>query len=143
LERIRVRAERPGIAIFGDPNDWIGKPVVVGEKVLLLADPEQVELEIRLPVADAINLRPGALVRLFLNVDPSRPHHLELRRAAYEAELTPEGVVAFRLNARFTDGQPPPRIGLKGTAKLYGDEVTLFYYVLRRPIAAARQWLGW
>ena len=143
LERIRVRAERAGIAIFGDPNDWLGKPVVVGEKVLQLADPQQVSLEIRLPVADAINLSPGAEVRLFLNVDPTHPRTLALHRAAYEAEVTPEGILAFRLDARFDDGEPPPRIGLKGTAKLYGEEVRLFYYLLRRPIAAARQWLGW
>ena len=35
-----------------------------------------------------------------------------------------------------------PRIGLSGTAKIYGEKVTLFYYLARRPLAAARQFLG-
>ncbi|MCP4040896.1 MAG: biotin/lipoyl-binding protein, partial [Gammaproteobacteria bacterium] len=33
LERIQVRAEQAGIALFSDPNEWLGKPVVTGEKV--------------------------------------------------------------------------------------------------------------
>jgi hypothetical protein len=36
----------------------------------------------------------------------------------------------------------PPRIGLKGTAKIYGPRVTLFYYIMRRPLAALRQLVG-
>jgi len=35
------------------------------------------------------------------------------------------------------------RLGLHGTAKLYGGRVVLGYYLLRRPIATARAWLGW
>ena len=33
LSRITVRAPRGGIAVFGDANDWLGKPVRVGEKI--------------------------------------------------------------------------------------------------------------
>jgi hypothetical protein len=39
LGRIEVRAERDGIAVFGDPNDWLGRPVQTGERVMQLADP--------------------------------------------------------------------------------------------------------
>jgi hypothetical protein len=31
---------------------------------------------------------------------------------------------------------------MKGTAKVYGERVSLFYYLLRRPLAAARQFVG-
>lgn len=142
LERIHVRAEHDGIAVFSDANDWLGKPVVVGEKVLTLANPENAELQIQLPVDDAINLEPGARVRMFLNIDPANPLDAHLRQTSYEAEVTPDDILAFRLKASFDEGTPLPRIGLQGTAKVYGDKVPLFYYLLRRPISALRQTFG-
>jgi hypothetical protein len=33
-------------------------------------------------------------------------------------------------------------VGLKGTARLEGERVPLAYWVLRRPIATARAWIG-
>jgi len=141
LERIQVRAEQGGIIIFTDRNDWIGKPLSIGEKVMTLANPEKTELEAWVPVADAIGLEKGASVRIFLNTDPVNPLDAILYQSSYEAELTPEGVLAFRIKASFT-GKNRPRVGLKGTAKIYGDKVSLFYYLMRRPLAAAREFLG-
>ncbi|MBF0368283.1 MAG: efflux RND transporter periplasmic adaptor subunit [Magnetococcales bacterium] len=142
LKRSQVRAERDGIAIFGDVNDWLGRPVKVGEKVLTVADPSQVALTIWLPVADAISLTPEARVALFLNIEPTRPLPARLKRSGYEPALAPDGFLAFNLLAHFSPNLPPPRIGLRGTAKIYGEEVPLYYYLIRRPLAAMRQWLG-
>ncbi len=142
LQRIHVTASRSGIALFDDPSDWIGKPVTIGEKLLEIADSRQAELEIWLPVADAITLKPGADVEFFLNVAPSAPLRATLRQASYEATLSPAGVLGYRLKARLIGEGEPPRIGLRGTAKIFGDRVTLFYYFARRPLAALRQLLG-
>ena len=142
LKQGEVRAERDGIVVFSDVNDWLGKPVVTGEKVMSIADPGQVEAEVLLPVADAINLEPGADVLIFLNVAPDRPLLATLRQASYEAAITPEGVLSFRLKVTIDPGESVPRIGLRGTAKLYGKEVTVFYYLMRRPLIAIRQTLG-
>jgi hypothetical protein len=142
LDRIRVTAVKGGIAIFEDPNDWIGRPVTIGERLLEIADPNAAELEIWLPVADAITLKPGAEVEFFLNVAPSAPLSGKLRQTSYEATLSPSGLLGYRLKAELTGNQSAPRIGLRGTAKIYGDRVTLFYYLLRRPIAALRQLTG-
>ncbi len=142
LERCEVRAETDGLAVFGDVNDWLGKPVVVGEKIMSIANPKSIEAEIRLPVGDAINLEEGAEVLVFLNVEPDRPLTAKLRRAAYEAQLTPEGSLAFRLKASLISKDRLPRIGLRGTAKIYGKQVLMFYYLLRRPLATFRQYMG-
>lgn len=142
LSRIHIKAEQDGVAIYNDPHDWIGKPVVVGEKVITLADPARTELQIWLPVDDAINLDIGTDVRIFLNVDPTSPVDAMLNQTSYEAEITPENVLAFRLKAKFSGADKSPRIGLKGTAKIYGDRVILIYYLLRRPFAATRRFLG-
>lgn len=142
LDRIQVTASRPGLALFSDPNEWVGRPVSIGERLLEIADPAQVEFEIWLPVGDAIALQPGAEVEFFLNVAPDSPLSGRLRLASYEAAQSPAGVLGYRLKAERLGEGPPPRIGLRGTAKVYGDRVTLFYYLMRRPLAAARQLVG-
>ncbi len=143
LEQTVVRAENDGIAIFGHADDWRGEPVGVGERVMVIADPRRVELEIRLPVNDALLMEPGAEIRLFLNTDPLHPRTARLHHAGFEAETTPEGQLAYRLTARFTDtGQPPPRIGLQGTAKISGEKIPLFQYLFRRPLVSLRQTIG-
>ena len=55
-------------------------------------------------------------------------------------EISPSS--AGPIKAKLLDATHPPRIGLKGTAKVFGERVSLFYYLLRRPLAAARQFVG-
>jgi len=142
LSRITVTAERAGVAVFTDENDWIGRPVVTGQRILEIADPTHTELNIELPVRDAIVLTVGAPVDLFLDVDPLSPKPAILISASYEAEMTPAGTLSYRVRAAFPAELPPPRIGLQGTAKIYGERVALGLYLFRRPLASLRQWLG-
>lgn len=142
LQRTRVRSPRAGVAVFSDPNDWLGKPVVTGERILQVADPAQPAMLIQLPVADAIALEPGAEVTLFLTAFPLSPLKGRVLETSYQARASEEGVVAYRLLAS-VEGQPQhARLGLHGTAKLYGERVMLGYYLLRRPFAALRAWTG-
>ncbi|OSQ40875.1 efflux RND transporter periplasmic adaptor subunit [Thalassospira mesophila] len=142
LSQVDVIAPVDGIAVFGDPNRWRGRPVSTGEQVMSLARADQAELAIYIPVSDAINLEPGADVRLFLDVDPLHSVPATLELSSYQPVRTPEGVLAYRAIARFGTDNPPPRIGLKGSAKLLGDEVPLVLFLLRRPIVALRQKIG-
>lgn len=143
LNRLEATAPHAGIAVFSDPTDWVGKGVSIGEKVLMIADPARTELLIRLPVADAIALTPGTRIILYLSSDPRHPREAVLTSAAFRAELLQGGVVGYRLKGDFVDTADLPRIGLSGTAKVYGEQVLLGYALLRRPITAVRQRLGW
>nr|WP_218627841.1 HlyD family efflux transporter periplasmic adaptor subunit [Pseudomonas sp. dw_612] len=140
LKRSEVRAERDGIAVFADAERWTGKPVQTGERLMEIADPNQAELRIELAVGDAIALEPGAQVSLFLDSDPLQRHQARLERSAYEAQPTAGGQLAYRLDANFDAA--PPRIGLRGTAKIFGDRAPLALYLLRRPLAGLRQSVG-
>jgi len=142
LARIKVKAPSSGIAVLDDPSEWIGRPVAVGEKVLSLAEERDTEIEAWLAPADAIELKPGAVVTVFLNVAPLAPVGAVVTQAAYEATPRPDGTTAYRVRARIEDGTEKPRLGLKGTARLSGHRVVLAYWLLRRPIGAARAWLG-
>lgn len=142
LDRINIKAEQDGIAVFNDVNDWIGKPVDVGQKVMILADAKQAELDALMRVGDTILLKIGNPVKLFLNNDPTHPVAAKIYRISYDTARGQDGSLGFTVKAKFDRGVPLPRIGLKGTAKIYGDKVTLFYYLMRRPFASLRQTLG-
>jgi Biotin-lipoyl like len=141
-QRVEVRAERDGIAIFSDTNDWLGRPVMTGERVMQLAQPEDGGILVWLGVADAINLELDAPVRLFLHTEPLSPRTGRLIEASYQTALSPEGVASYKLRARFDKDATIPRIGLRGTARISGDWVLLGYYLFRRPLAHLRELTG-
>lgn len=143
LARIQVKADRKGVAVFADGNDWVGKAVSLGERVLLIADPGQVELLAWLPAADLLPLAAGDRLTLYPQGAPLQSFDARISSVAYRAEMTRDGFLAYRIKASFEAGQAPPRIGQLGSARLHGGWAPLIYVALRRPLAVARQWLGW
>lgn len=141
FKRIRVSAQKDGVALFQDVFFWQGRAVDIGEKVLTLADPGQVELVLFMPVSDAIPLEPGARVTLFLNMAPARPLTGTLNSISYRPQIYKDNQISYRLKSSLDTGSCP-RIGLTGTAKVYGEKVSVFYYLFRRPISALRCRLG-
>ncbi|WBV42789.1 efflux RND transporter periplasmic adaptor subunit [Pseudoroseomonas cervicalis] len=141
LERVEVRAARAGIVLLNDPQAWIGRPVATGERVMSLADPAELALRAWLPAAEAVPLPEAARVRFFPDADPLSPLAARLERVNYEAEATPGGGLAFQARAGLEAGAAA-RLGAQGVARLEGGTVTLGYYLLRRPLAAARRALG-
>ena len=110
---------------------------------MLLANPDKPGVLIHLPVADAIALDEGAPVKLFLTVKPLSPLSGQVTETSYQALLSPEGVASYRLRAELGEtDRAQARLGLRGTAKLYGDRVVLGYYLFRRPLATLREWSG-
>jgi len=141
--KAEIRSSGSGLAIFASATDWAGRPVAVGERIMLIADPSRVRVEIAVPVADAVILAPGARISLILDVDPLHPLEAVLERAAFEPVEGPGGVLSYRVLAVLADQDiSPPRIGLTGTARIFAEHVPLGLFLFRRPITALRQWLG-
>jgi HlyD family secretion protein len=143
LKRCDVNATKAGVTVFDDPNDWLGRPVKQGEKILAVADPKSVELEIRLPMEDLIVLESGDDVLFFSNITPHRPLEAHLNYFSYRASPTPADVMAYRLKATFAEKEELPRLGYHGTAKLYGTRRPFILWLLRKPIQTMRLWLTW
>ncbi|HSI08766.1 MAG: efflux RND transporter periplasmic adaptor subunit [Rariglobus sp.] len=141
LTRNQVVAPRDGIAFVGDPTEWIGRPVVAGQRILRIAAPDDREIEAWLPLGDAIHLAPDAPVKLYLSSSPLSPVAGKLNYVSYESLRRPDGTYAYRVRARL-DGATDHRAGLKGTVRLSGDRVPFVYWMLRRPLAEAREFLG-
>ena len=142
LGKTIVRAGQGGLVIFSAKDDWTGRPVSTGERVMRIADPSRVELTVQLPVGDAIVLEEGARVRLYLDADPLNAVEAKLASASYHAVPDAAGVLSYKVQAAFDEGVAAPRIGLRGTAQIHGEKVTAFYYLFRKPLAAIRQWTG-
>lgn len=142
LSRTTVRATHSGIAIVDDPREWTGRPVGIGERIMEIADPERIELRIELPVGTAMDVAPGQEVRMFLDIDPLQPLDGTLRQVGYEAVPRPGGDLAYRLIADMEIDGKVPRIGLRGTAKIIGEDIPLALYLFIRPLAVFRQRTG-
>jgi HlyD family secretion protein len=141
LARSIVRAERSGLLIYAAKSDWIGKPVTVGERLMEIGDPASTEMKIDVSVSDAVAIQREGAVALFLDGDPLNAVEGKVQRVSYRPTLTNEQQLAFRVYAKFTDGQPR-RIGLRGVARVNSANVSLWFYLFRRPIAALRQRFG-
>lgn len=141
FRRSTTTAPRDGVVLFDDPSELIGRPVATGERVMRIADPSDTEVEAWVNIGDAIPLREGATVKLYLDARPLSPVAAELRYFSHEATERPDGSYAYRVRARLTEGTDA-QVGLKGTAKLNGGWVPLAYWVLRRPLATVRATIG-
>ena len=142
LQQVEIKAQAPGILIYSDKADWVGRPVQVGQQIMQIADPKEISLRIYLPVEDSIFLVEGADAKIFLDVDPLKSIDAVVTYSSYEAEVTPDNILAYRIEAEFKDPNEIQRIGLQGTAKIYGERVSLFFYLFRRPLATLRQIIG-
>jgi hypothetical protein len=129
--------------VFNDVNDWLGRPVATGERIMSVASPQSVQVKVLLPVEDAIRLKPDQKAAFYINVAPAEPLMLDIEQVGYESFSDPELGPVYPLKASFvqTPGEDL-RIGARGTVRLYGEKVALIYAVLRKPLTYLRMHLG-
>lgn len=142
LGKLKLSAPYGGVAIFPDADDMRGKPVQVGERIMVIADPSLIDVTVYLPSDDAVELEAGARVVVFLHVDPLTSIEATINRSSYEATQGPDGALSYVVRASLSPGHGFPRIGLRGTAKIYAEKVSLAYYLFRKPLAFVRRSLG-
>ena len=63
---------------------------------------------------------------MFLDSSPLSSIEGKILRTSYKPELTAENILAYKIHASLEDNIEPPRIGLRGSAKIYGDRTSLF-----------------
>lgn len=143
LEQTQVTAPVSGVVINAETQSWRGRPVRTGEKIITLADERRIEVEMWLPVEELQPLLESKPLDLFLYSRGNERVEAHFKRIGYQAELSPQGVLSYRITAELNEQteSPPFRIGERGTARLYGPETQLFFYLFRKPILWLRQWL--
>lgn len=141
--KLEVVAETQGRVVLDDPHRWRGRPVALGEMVLMIVNPQSNKVRIWLPETDNVDFDRDHPLQVVLNAFPEREHQARLTYVAQNVVTNPEGVASVLAEAGWQTEQPQMRIGLKGMAVLYGRRVPLAYWLLRKPLASARNFLGW
>jgi len=140
--RSEIIAPRAGVAVFADDGALEGKPVAAGHGVMMIADPADAEILIRVPVDAAINYDDKAPVHVYMNMAPLTGFRASIRSIGYQASPDPDGLLTYKVRAA-PEKTDKLRIGAKGTAKIKGDHVFLGYAIARRPLLALRRLTGW
>lgn len=141
LSRGIIKAEQDGVIVFEDAYDWLGRPVSIGEKIMLLADPKKTELEIQLDANQVMDFPDKASISFFSNISPDQPNDAVLSFFSYRAVKGDNNLMTYRLKGELEDGNQL-RLGLKGTAKIYGKRRPFIWHMIRKPLSILRQWLG-
>jgi multidrug resistance efflux pump len=144
LEKSTIYAKKSGEVIIDNPLQLIGKNISVGQKLFSIANSENIEIEIMLQVSDAIFIKKGYEAKIFLDNNPIKSYNATIENISYKPQIDETNTLAYKITANFDDTLDEiPNIGLKGTAKIYSQEVTLFFYLFRKPITKTRQIIGW
>lgn len=133
-----IRAQKSGIILFSDANDILGKPVKAGEKVMTLASSDNVELLVRIPSDGMIDIDYDVPIKFFLNIDPLKSHQATIYNLSYQPTKDADGILSYKARAQISDEEAIERIGLTGTAKVYGAPTLMIVNLLRRPFIALR-----
>ena len=142
LKRTELRAPFAGQILMAQKQEWLGRPVNLGERLAQLADPTQIELKAWLSPRDQVPLEPESPLTLFDNSRPDTELAGRFVSMGYQVEERPDGSYAFPVKGSLDASAYQPPIGSRGTVRLESDEVSLAYLLMRRPLALLRQWLG-
>lgn len=142
LDESNILSPTSGVAVIKDKSLILGKPFKVGETIMIVADPDQILVEIMIPVQDSITIKKDANINVFLDSDPLNVLQAKVTKFSYEPELTPASILAYKVTGQLTENGNNPRIGLRGSAKIFGEKVHLYFYLFRKPIIFIRQSLG-
>lgn len=149
LEYAKARAEelagkspKEGVALIDNPDEWQGRPVKVGERIMIISDPTQTKVRMWIPEADNIQIDMTKPVRVYLNPSPEKSYYVKLNFIAHEAQLSEKQVASFMAEGDWVTPPTDIRLGVKGSAVLYGERVSFLYYIFRKPLNTVRNFVG-
>ncbi len=142
VDKLEVKSPGNGVIMLDNPEEWRGKPVRIGERVLMVSNPNQTKVRIWIPEADNVILDGTKPLKIFLNVSPESSKPADLSYIATYTSVNEKGIPSFVAEAEWMGDPKGIKMGLKGTAILYGQEVSLFYWIIRRPWTAFRNMVG-
>ncbi len=142
VDQLDVVAPVGGTLMFDDPHQWRGRPVQVGQRLMMIVDPAKTKLRIWLPDGDNIKFDWGRKLAVILDSDPLVSRRAALRFVSNHSQISSDGAPRFRAEADWVTAGSDVKTGLQGTVILYGDSVPLGYWLLRRPLGAVRKFSG-
>ena len=142
MDRLELRAESEGVVLFSRKQDWMGRSVATGEKIMEIASADDNQFEIWVAANDSIALSSGKLIKFFPEAQPLNVVKGSVDSVGFFASQSDADELAYRVVAAPVDDSDALRLGMKGTARLYGEKVLLGYHVFRKPISVIRKNVG-
>lgn len=139
--KLEGRSPENGVVILDNPDEWRGKPVKIGEKIMKITEPNNTKVRIWLAESDNIPLDFAIPIKIYLNIRPDSSEEAKLTYIANESAIDEHQTPSFIAEAEWVEQPEWIKLGLKGSAILYGEEVSLFYFLLRKPISSIRHFL--
>lgn len=139
---LEVRAAIDGICMIENSENWRGRPVRIGERIMMLFQSQKNKVKIFLPENDNIRFDRKKPVRVILNADPGSKYEAALSYVAPQTSKNPGGGASFMAEAEWPAPDSRIKVGSKGSAIVYGEDVCIGYWLLRKPIAGIRDFLG-
>jgi len=141
LQQSRIKSPANGVLLYKSKNDLLGKPVKIGETIMRVAGTSGEIIEGWIDINDSIDINSKSEVLYYSNKNPFTAIKAKIVYSSYEAYVTPEDNIAYRVTANITDKKSNIIIGDHGQLKIYSSKkVSLFRYLLQRPVATLRQW---
>lgn len=142
LALLTEKSPLDGLVAIDSPDEWRGKPVKVGEKIMTISNRGQTKLKIWIPERDNIVFAKDIPIRVFLNTMPGHTFEAKILYISPEVRTFDGELPSFEAEAELIDLKEHPKLGLKGSAVIYGERVSLAYYLLRKPIGTLRKFIG-
>jgi hypothetical protein len=142
LKKLTVFAPSGGIVILDNPDEMIGKPFKAGEKLLSIVEPTEVKVEILVGTHESNIIKRGDIAGIYLDNDPFHPFSGMVSDIYYEPMMAPSNVLSYKAHVTLDANQTLPTIGMCGKVKIKGENVSLFMYLMRKPMAYLRWYFG-
>lgn len=143
FDLLTVEAPAAGIISVDNPEEWKGRPVSVGEKILSIDQQDDTKVLIWLAEGDNVNLDKNSLVKVVLNANPNATYEATLDYVSSISRINDQNIVSFEAEASWVEQPENIKIGQKGVAIMYGDQVSLLYYLFRKPYLFFRRTFGY
>lgn len=143
FDLLTVESPAIGIVSVDNPEEWKGRPVSIGERILSINQQDDTKVLIWLAEGDNINLDKSSLVKIVLNASPNATYEATLDYVSSISKINDENIVSFEAEASWVDQPEDVKIGQKGVAIMYGDNVSIIYYLFRKPYLFFRRTFGY
>lgn len=142
VSQLVIKSPVAGTAMFENPDEWRGKPVKIGDKILMIINPNQTKIRVWIPEKEMIPLNLARPIKIFLNNTPTVNRLAKLIFISEASTLSDKKVVSFMAEADWMEEEKTITPGLKGSSLLYGEKVSLFYWLIHKPWISFRDWIG-
>lgn len=139
---LQINSPIAGVVVSGDLEEAEGMPLETGQTLFEIAPLAEMRIDVAIAQDNFAHVRVGMPATVRLDAYPMRTFETTIERIHPRADLQ-DGENVFMAEVRLANSDGALSPGMRGTARIEGEQHTLAWILLHRPYAAAIAWLGW